>query len=138
MRGHTGEIIPMDRREFLRSGTSLLVPAVLVLAPEAGAQARWELRFLRVWQSVQVRVGGASGPLIQLSATPGQSWTNRDKNPSTPLDISKWVGNSPMIRLHARINAAQGSPVCVMQTLFGGVEKQHWSFDSQAYYEIKR
>jgi hypothetical protein len=122
----------MDRREFLRAGGSLLLPAL------AWPQGRWELRFLRVWQNVQVRVGGVGGPLIQLSPNKGYTWTHRDANPSKPLDITQWVGHAPVIRLHARVSAGQGSPSCVMVTLFGGTERQRWSFDSEAYYEIRR
>lgn len=123
----------VNRRRFLKCACTI------VLAPQsASAQARWELRFLRVWQSVQVRVGGAGGPLILLANHSGDTWTDRDANPSPSLDISKWVGNAPEVRLYARVTCSRGSPACVMQTLYGGVEKQRWSFDSEATYEIRR
>jgi hypothetical protein len=131
----------MRRREFLGGGKCLLLPTLIALGPGAGsAQGQgWELRFLRVWQFLQVRVGGANGPLIQLCGRPGYTWTYMDPVPSTIFRIGQWVSdNAPVVRLYARIAANQGSPSCVMQTLFGGVEKQRWSFSSEAYYEIRR
>jgi hypothetical protein len=131
----------MTRRQFVKS-TAVVVPGI-VLVKKAGASPGWELRFEKVHDKLQVRLGNSNGQLISWPdrGIGGQyTWSWKDPVPEV-RDISKFVGNGDQVSLWARIDTdgqGSGDHQCDMDTRYNGVRKQRWEFDGTEEHDIKR
>ena len=119
-----------SRREFLLSG------GVGILAIAGGrtlaAQSGWSLRFLRIPDSVEIRVGGARGPMIQWPPKGcGRTWCRKDGTGGD--SITQWVGTAAEIRLY-------GNPIggeCVIEVSSGG-HRETWAFGREDIRAFRR
>jgi hypothetical protein len=120
----------MTRRGFLASGAAGIVAASRVM-PLSG-QSDWALRFLRVPNAVEIRVGGARGALIQFPSKGcgGRTWCNGDG--SGGGSIGQWVVGAE-IRLY-------GNPIggdCVVEVSSSG-RRDTWAFGREDVRVFRR
>ena len=131
----------MNRREFVKSA-SVIVPGILLVRKASGAPG-WELRFIKVHDKLQVRLGNSKGQLISWPDRGfggDYTWCWKDPVPET-RDVTEFVGEGDQIKLWAKIERdkqGSGDKKCEMETLHNGERKKKWEFDGEESHEIKR
>ena len=107
----------------------------------AAAAGRWEQRFERVNDALEMRVGGMKGSLITFEGKgEGKRYTWTQKDGAGTQDLTPWVGTSTQIKLWARVwmrGKGQQRASCAMDTLYNGYRRQRWEFSNVAEYTIK-